>query len=131
MSLLENLNKFGLKKPWAPANQLNVTNKDARFVQRWCSIDNLEHKIAEGWEVVSRTSDPNIKIAADGALLKPDNTYRKGRLILCRMPKEIAKERNDYYRKQSGADMLKDEVEKLNKQLDGNVVGTYGEVKTD
>lgn len=132
MGSLEGLNKKDvvsapLSKPWEPSSQLVVANKDPKFAYRWCSINNLEKKLEEGWEVVCKTVGD--KVTVDGALQKPDNTYRKGGLILCRMPKEISKERNEYWRKQSGTDLIKGEAEKLKKQMSSGNTAAYGEIK--
>lgn len=132
MNSLESLNKKDglskpLSKPWEPSSQLVVADKDPRFSYRWCSVDSLEKKLAEGWEVVCKTVGD--KVTVDGALQKPDNTYRKGRLILCRIPKEIATEMKEYWRKQSGIDLIKAEAAKLKKEMSSDNTAAYGGIK--
>lgn len=99
--------------PWRPAQRLSVPAhiKDSRFVYRYgtTSIEgNIEKKIDEKWE-------------------KDPSGHKVRELILLRMPKHLAKERNDYYHNLS-QDAIVQAKERYDNQLKGCGVKGFGEI---
>ncbi len=93
-------------KPWEPASLLVVKDKDANYTYRWCSKDLLEKRIAEGWEVVRSVTQKVTEKSPAQTLMdgkSVDSTIQKRNLILCRMPKDMAVQRNEYFRKLDGS----------------------------
>ena len=117
-------NKIKPTQPWRPASHLNVTGKDPNFTYRWIRKDNLDKSLAEGWEVVTSGKVQNSeKTAIDGSNI--DSTIVKRNLILCRMPIEVKKSRDEYYRRLTDSSM-QSEKELLDSSLGGY---GYGSVK--
>lgn len=91
--------------PWKPSKKLNIPEhmKDPRFVYRFVNTKkegNELKKLDEGWEYDKELSAKLATIGAmrginDGTPL--DSVYRIRELVVMRMPKEMANERNKYY----------------------------------
>jgi hypothetical protein len=63
---------------------------------------NVSSKLREGWEPVRIEEQPQFKMLVDPDSRFKDNIEVAG-LLLCKMPDEMAKQRNDYYAQQSKA----------------------------
>lgn len=114
-------------KPWEPASVLHVGNKDPRFAYRWISKDNIDKRIAEGWEIIKGVSPDKAKgkilTLADGTQLDSCTVVRN--LVLARMPKERAASRNKYYE-----DVAKDSVKEVDRKFRTDSKGQgYGKVE--
>jgi len=100
--------------PWRPIKRLNVPSelKDPRFVYRFVNTKkdgNENKKLDEGWEydmeltekLKARNLAP-LRSLSDGTPI--DSAYRVRELIVMRMPKETAAERNKYYLDKTNVD---------------------------
>ena len=65
---------------------------------------NVSSKLREGWEPVKSTDHPEITMVAVEHERFKDNIVIGG-LMLCKAPRELVDERNDYYHQQSKAQM--------------------------
>ena len=116
--------------PWKPASLLTVTNKDANFTYRWIRKENLEKALLEGWALVrtvssSKEGGPKPTLV-DGSSL--DSTIQKRNLILVRMPKTMAQDRNDFYAKKS-RDLVDATQQDFNKDAKDAGANVYGKVE--
>lgn len=109
-------------EPWKPASILSVIKRKEGMRDRWVRKDLLDKKVLEGWEPVQSGAEtaPTLTLL-DGTQL--DRTVQKRNLILCRMPEELAVNRNKYFQK------LTDESEEIpSRELEeaANVPGYVG-----
>lgn len=83
--------------PWKPASILHVDDKDPNYNYKWCRRDTLDKRLAEGWEPVSAKSGTKAgsMTLIDGTQL--NNLICKRNLVLCRIPRERAKAREEYF----------------------------------
>jgi len=65
---------------------------------------NLSAKLREGWEPVKIADHPEMLMHVDPNSRFKDNV-EVGGLLLCKAPVEMIKERDDYYNRQSTAQM--------------------------
>jgi hypothetical protein len=122
--------------PWKPARITEIPEylKDPRFIYRGCNskkTGNIQKKLQEGWEVDKELSKKLDELYGlnrtiqDGSPL--DSTHQVRELIYMRMPKELALERNEYYRKRGQIDRKSIEKgmrENLNETSDpSNILG--------
>ena len=100
-------------KQWMPPQLLPDPNPEAGYAYRWIRIaslgkddaTNISGKLREGWEPVKASDHPEIRMfGSDGNAKFPDSV-QVGGLLLCKTPVELTEQRNDYYRKQSEAQM--------------------------
>ena len=111
------------KTPWRPAKILEIPEKfkDPRFCYRWVDKDkmgNVRKKRAEGWEidtVLSKKLSNLPKTIQDGS--DTDSTVQVRELIVMRIPKELAEERNKFYASRSD-DALKSEKQRFHGATD-------------
>ena len=92
------------RKPWAPPQMLDAPHPPDGYVHRWIRVAmrgeedkmNVHSKIREGWEPVRADEYPDYDapIIDDG---KYQGVIGQGGLMLCRIPEETARERNEYY----------------------------------
>ncbi len=92
------------RKPWAPPSHLSAPEAPEGFVHRWVRVAmrgeedkmNVTSKLREGWEPVRKDEYPNYEAATidDGQYA---GVIGQGGLMLCRMPEQTARERNEYY----------------------------------
>lgn len=121
-------------QPWRPANLLDAASRYKKKVEgifrlRWVRKDQVEKKLAEGWEIVKESPEEISpeKTIIDGSPI--DGVVRKRGLILCRMPEDMAKARAEYFSKLTDTSVkehekrFKDEV-----TVDGKSLGS-GEIK--
>lgn len=94
------------KRAWAPPTLLPDPPPDKDYVYKWVRAaslgqadpSNMNKKTREGWELVKR-DDPaaaGIMQATDAKTAFTD-TVEIGGLVLARMPKEMADQRNAHY----------------------------------
>lgn len=113
-------------QPWRPVSQLFST-KIQGMRPRWVRKDLLEKRIEEGWQ--PRLSDSKNRLEApektiiDGVPLS--KYVMKRGMILCDMPEDLAKSREQYYRKISEGGLKANKAE-LDRETGGQA---YGEVK--
>ena len=92
------------RKPWVPPQMLEAPNPPEGYVHRWIRVAmrgeedkmNVHTKLREGWEPVRADEYPDYEapIIDDG---KYQGVIGQGGLMLCRIPEETARERNEYY----------------------------------
>jgi len=92
------------RKPWAPPSQLSAPDAPEGFVHRWIRVSmrgeedkmNVNSKLREGWEPVRKDEYPDYEAPTidDG---RYEGVIGQGGLMLCRMPVQTARERNEYY----------------------------------
>jgi hypothetical protein len=95
-------------KPWAPPSYLDTPNAPNGYRHRWVRIEilgvpdtkNIQGRLRSGYELVRVDEYPNEDFPAI-----PDGKYAgvigHGGLVLTRVPEEIARQRQEYYRKQA------------------------------
>jgi len=99
-------------KQWMPPQLLPDPNPEAGYAFRWIRIaslgkddaTNISGKLREGWEPVKASDHPEIRLFGSSNGKFPDS-IEVGGLLLCKTPVEFTEQRNDYYRKQSEAQM--------------------------
>jgi hypothetical protein len=104
----ENRDNKQRKMAWAPPETLPSPNPQDGWVFRWIRTSmmgqmdptNTSAKMREGWEPVKAEDHPELMFNAD------PNTRFKGNveiggLLLCKAPREMADQRDAYYRQQS------------------------------
>lgn len=95
-------------KGWAPPSVLPTPDKKDGYVYRWIRTStlnqtdntNVSSKFRQGWEPVRAEEHPEITVLRDRNTQFPDN-IEVGGLLLCRIPQEVADERNAYYKQMS------------------------------
>ena len=95
------------KKVWTPPSSLDAPPAPAGFRHRWIRTEvlgfddtkNMSGKMRSGWELVRADEYPESQypIVKDG---KYAGVIGVGGLVLARIPEEIAKSREAYFRKQ-------------------------------
>ena len=100
------------RKPWAPPSHLEAPEAPPGFVHRWIRIAmrgeedkmNVHAKLREGWEPVRADQYPHYEapVIDDG---KYQGVIGQGGLMLCKIPQEVADERNAYYDQQARSQM--------------------------
>ena len=99
-------------KQWMPPKLLPDPYPEEGYAFRWIRIHsqgkddptNYSSKLAEGWEPVKASDHPEIRLFNAMGAKFPDS-IEVGGLLLCKTPVEFTEQRNDYYRKQSEAQM--------------------------
>jgi len=97
-------------KQWTRPEVLPEPTKEAGYTYRWIRVSmlgqadarNVSSKLREGWEPVRIEEQPQFKMLVDPDSRFKDNIEVAG-LLLCKMPEEMAQQRNDYYAQQSKA----------------------------
>ena len=92
------------RTPWAPPSHLSAPTPPDGYVHRWVRVSmrgeedkmNVNSKLREGWEPVRKDEYPNYEAPTidDGRYA---GVIGQGGLMLCRMPEQTARERNEYY----------------------------------
>lgn len=105
---LENREASTRRKAWTPPQVLPSPTPQDGWVFRWVRTaimgqqdpTNTSAKLREGWEPVKAEDHPELMMQAD-----PNSRFKGnieiGGLLLCKAPKEMAEERDAYYRKAS------------------------------
>ena len=97
-------------KQWMPPELLPEPDKVEGYAYRWIRVSmlskadprNVSSKLREGWEPVDITEQPKFKLLADPNSQYNDN-IEVGGLLLCKTPAEFARQRDEYYAKQTQA----------------------------
>ena len=99
-----------VKKPttWTPPSSLDAPPAPDGFRHRWIRVEvlgfddtkNMSGKLREGWELVraDQYPDQDYPSLTTG---KYSGVIGVGGLVLARLPEEIAKSREDYFRQQN------------------------------
>ena len=105
---LENRDNNTRKKAWTPPETLPSPKPEDGWVFRWIRASmmgqadptNMSAKLREGWEPVKAENHPELMYQAD-----PNSRFKGnieiGGLVLCKAPKEMAEQRDAYYRRQN------------------------------
>ena len=106
-------------KPWTPPSYLDTPNAPDGFRHRWVRVEimgfqdtkNIQGRLRSGYELVRSDEYPQDDFPAitDG---KYAGVIGHGGLVLTRVPEEIARSREEYYRKQS-----QDQMKAIDKDL--------------
>jgi hypothetical protein len=91
-------------KTWTPPSTLPDVIPLPGFDYHWKRIAilndpdprNISMALREGYEMVKAEEQPHMKIVADSNSRYP-GCIEIGGLVLCKIPTELAKQRNDYY----------------------------------
>ena len=97
-----------VSKPWTPPSYLDTPNAPNGYRHRWVRIEtlgvpdtkNIQGRLRTGYELVRADEFPEEDFPAitDG---KYAGVIGHGGLVLTRVPEEIARQREEYYRKQA------------------------------
>ena len=121
------------RRPWQPSSILTIPAKfkDPKFVYRWCTKGkegNIRRKLMEGWEmdteVMKKMKAANYlqdRTMQDGESSGTNLTMRE--MVLMRMPKNVAAERQDYYQEKS-VSAKRDAQRKYEEAMDGRGYGS-------
>jgi hypothetical protein len=93
---------------WAPASALPEIKKEPGWAYRWirtsmmgqADATNVSSKMREGWEPVSLSAHPELKLFVDNTSRFKDSV-EVGGLLLCKIPEEFVEQRTAYYNKQT------------------------------
>ena len=104
--------KTARKKSWKKPEVLPSPNEEQGYVFRWIRVStqgnvdatNLSSKLREGWEPVKASDHPEITMVTIEQERFKDNVVIGG-LMLCKAPKELTQERNEYYESQTKSQM--------------------------
>ena len=99
-------------KMWRPPQLLPDPTPEAGYKFRWIRISTLgeadprhiSSKLREGWEPVKASMHPEIQMMSGQTLRFPDS-IEIGGLLLCKTPSEMVGQRNEFYQKQTDAQM--------------------------
>lgn len=99
-------------RSWQPPQLLPDPKPQDGWDYRWVRIatfekmdpSNISSKLREGWEPVRASDHPEIHIFADPNSQFKDNVVI-GNLMLCKIPTEFVKQRNEWYNRQADAQM--------------------------
>ena len=91
-------------KRWAPASTLPIPQRQDGKVYRWIRVSmqgtddptNVSKKTREGWEKCRIEDYPELELSLDPNV-RNTGLIVVGGLMLCSMPEEMAKQRNDYF----------------------------------
>ena len=109
---LENRETTARKKSWSRPTVLPDPIPQDGYKFHWVRVStmgqpdstNVSSKLREGWEPVKATDHPEIIMVAIEQERFKDNVVIGG-LMLCKAPKELVEERNQYYAAQASAQM--------------------------
>ncbi len=107
---LETRERTTRKKAWTRPELLPSPTPEAGYDYHWVRVStqgqvdamNVSSKLREGWEPVKATDHPEITMVAVEHERFKDNIVIGG-LMLCKAPKEMVEERNEYYSGQAKA----------------------------
>lgn len=94
------------RRRWKPASVLPEVNPKPGYVYRWVMTHlvgeaqptNISQRLREGFEPVRAADHPELALESNAK-----GEVQIGGLMLCKMPEEMAKERNEYYRAQANS----------------------------
>jgi hypothetical protein len=101
------------KKGWQRPEILPSPTLEDGYTFKWIRVStqghvdatNVSSKLREGWEPVRAEDHPEITMVTVENERFKDNVVIGG-LMLCKAPKELAQERNDYYEQQTEAQIV-------------------------
>ena len=104
--------KTARKQAWTKPEVLPSPNAEPGYAFRWIRVStqgnvdatNVSSKLREGWTPVKATDHPEITMVTIENERFKDNVVIGG-LMLCKAPKEMTEERNDYYSTQTKSQM--------------------------
>jgi len=137
--------KTSQKKVWSPPSSLDAPPAPDGYRHRWIRAEsmgfddtkNMTGKIRSGWELVRADEYPETEYPTqkDG---KYAGVIGVGGLLLARIPEEIAKSREAYYKKQTqdrddavNNDLMKDQHPSMPINQDRQTRVTFGGTKKD
>ena len=93
---------------YVPPSTLPDPTPEPGYVYRWIATHvlgqadptNVSKKLREGWEPVKATDHPELMLLGN-----KNGNVEIGGLMLCKMSKELAQSRDEYYAKQAKAQM--------------------------
>jgi len=99
-------------KQWMPAELLPEPDKQPGYQYRWVRVStlnaadprNVSGKLREGWEPVGIEEQPKFQLMVDPSSRYKDN-IEIGGLLLCKTPTDFVRQRDEYFAKQSQAQM--------------------------
>jgi hypothetical protein len=97
-----------LRGGYTPPTALPDPDPDPGYAYRWIAthvlgqheVTNVSKKMREGWEPVKASDHPELMIEGDSK-----GNVEIGGLMLCKMPVERAKARDEFYQKQAQSQM--------------------------
>jgi len=97
---------------WMPPQLLPDPNPEPGYQFRWIRISTLgeadprhiSSKLREGWEPVKASMHPEVQMMSGSATRFPDS-IEIGGLLLCKTPVEMVQQRNEFFQKQTDAQM--------------------------
>tara|TARA_R110000744_G_scaffold1250_2_gene4360 strand:- start:972 stop:1421 length:450 start_codon:yes stop_codon:yes gene_type:complete len=101
------------KKGWQRPEVLPSPTPETGYDFKWVRVStqghvdatNVSSKLREGWEPVRAEDHPEITMVTVENERFKDNVVIGG-LMLCKAPKELTQERNDYYEQQTAAQIV-------------------------
>lgn len=90
---------------YTPPSSLPDPTPDPDYVYRWIATHvlgkadptNVSKKMREGWDPVKAADHPELMLYGN----EKTGNVEIGGLMLCKMPRELAKARDEYYQKQA------------------------------
>lgn len=109
---LETREKTVRKRAWQRPEVLPSPVPEEGYEYHWVRVStqgqvdatNVSSKLREGWEPVKAADHPEITMVTVENERFADNVVIGG-LMLCKAPKELVEERNDYYNSQTKSQM--------------------------
>ena len=94
---------------YVPPSSLPDPTPEPGYVYRWIATHvlgeaqniNVSNKMREGWEPVKAVDHPELMLQGN----EKTGNVEIGGLMLCKMPRELAQSRDEYYAKQARAQM--------------------------
>ena len=131
-------------KPWTPPSYLDTPNAPEGFRHRWVRVEirgyvdtkNIQGRLRSGYELVRADEYPedDYPAIAEG---KYAGVIGHGGLVLTRVPEEIARSRDEYFRKQSqdqqtaiDNDLMKEQHRGMPIEIDRQSRTTFGGKKS-
>jgi hypothetical protein len=107
---LQTREKTTRKRAWQRPEVLPSPNPEPGYEFHWVRVStqgqvdatNVSSKLREGWEPVKASDHPEITVVAVEHERFKDNVVIGG-LMLCKAPKELVEERNEFYSEQTKA----------------------------
>ena len=109
---LETREKTARKRHWTRPELLPSPTPEDGYTYHWVRVStlgtadatNVSSKLREGWEPVKAADHPEITMVTVENERFADNVVIGG-LMLCKAPKELVEERNEYFDQQTKAQM--------------------------
>jgi hypothetical protein len=100
------------KRHWTPPQLLPEPTPEPGYAFRWVRTStlsnadpmNISAKLREGWEPVKASQHPELQMVAASNSRFPD-CVEIGGLLLCKIPEEMARERDAFYLEKSNQQM--------------------------